>query len=225
MVEEVYEVLEAIDNRDSASLCEELGDLLLQIVFHARIAEEKGEFSIQDVVHEVTAKMVRRHPHVFGEVFVHNSSEVLTNWEEIKKREKGHARQAVLDGVPSGLPSLLQAYKLQAKAAKVGFDWDHIDAVWEKLQEEWDELRQATASGNEAAIAEEMGDLLFAAVNLARFLNVEPETALNQTNNKFIRRFRYVEEKVAESGKDWKDFTLEELDKFWQDVKLFERKQ
>lgn len=225
MVEEVYEVLEAIDNRDSAALCEELGDLLLQIVFHARIAEEGGQFSIQDVIDEVTAKMVRRHPHVFGEVLVRNADEVLTNWDEIKKREKSHTRRTVLDGVPQGLPSLMRAYKLQMKAAKVGFDWDNINDVWGKLQEEWDELKQAVASGDDKAVAEEMGDLLFAAVNLARFLKVEPETVLNLTNNKFINRFRYVEARVVESGQGWETFTLKDLDKFWQDVKIFERKQ
>ena len=225
MVEEVYEVLEAIDNRDSAALCEELGDLLLQIVFHARIAEECGAFSMQDVVDTVTAKMVRRHPHVFGEITVRDAAEVVVNWEEIKKQEKGHHRQAVLDGVSLGLPSLMRAYKLQGKAAKVGFDWDSIGPVWDKIKEEWCELQAAEATGDKAAIAGELGDLLFATVNLARFLQVEPETALNLTNNKFVSRFTYVENCIREQGGKWQDFRLEELDEFWEKAKTLERKQ
>ena len=225
MVEEVYEVLEAIDNRDAVGLCEELGDLLLQIVFHARISEECGAFSMQDVVDAVTAKMVRRHPHVFGEITVRDAAEVVVNWEEIKKKEKGNDRQSVLDGVSLGLPSLMRAYKLQGKAAKVGFDWDSIGPVWDKIKEEWCELQAAEATGDKQAIAGELGDLLFATVNLARFLQVEPETALNLTNNKFITRFSYVENCVREQGGNWQDFKLEELDEFWKKAKTLERKQ
>ena len=225
IVEEVYEVLEAIDNCDGTALCEELGDLLLQIVFHARIAEQCGEFTMQDVVNEVTAKMVRRHPHVFGDISVRNAAEVVVNWESIKKREKSHERHSVLDGVPRGLPSLMRAYKLQAKAAKVGFDWDNIGPVWEKIQEESSELRQAALSGDAAAIAGELGDLLFAVVNLARFLHVEPETALNLTNNKFLNRFRFVEAQVGSRGGNWQEFSLEQLDEFWNEAKIKERKQ
>lgn len=225
MVEEVYEVLEAIDSEDAHGLCEELGDLLLQIVFHARIAEESGAFTMQDVVDEVTAKMVRRHPHVFGEIAVRDAAEVVVNWEAIKKQEKGHERHNILDGVPTGLPSLMRAYKLQSKAAKVGFDWHSIGPVWDKLKEEWLELQAAAHAGDQAAIAAELGDLLFTAVNLARFLGVEPETSLNQTNGKFINRFAYVEEQVRQQGGDWQQFTLEQLDDFWNQAKILERKQ
>ena len=223
MVEEVYEVLEAIDNKDEHGLCEELGDLLLQIVFHARIAEETGLFSMQDVIDEVTAKLIRRHPHVFGDITVRDAAEVVVNWETIKKSEKGH-RRSVLDGVSPGLPSLLRACKLQSKAAKVGFDWDDIAPVWDKVQEEWQELQQAVASDSVEAVAGELGDLLFAVVNLARFLHLEPETALNQTNNKFVNRFLHVEERVRQHGGDWTAFSLEELDEFWCEAKILEKR-
>ena len=222
MVEEVYEVLEAIDNKDEHGLCEELGDLLLQIVFHARIAEEAGLFSMQDVIDEVTAKLIRRHPHVFGDVTVRDAAEVVVNWETIKKSEKGH-RRSVLDGVSPGLPSLLRACKLQAKAAKVGFDWDDVAPAWDKVQEEWQELKQAVASDSAEAVTGELGDLLFAVVNLARFLHIEPETALNQTNNKFVNRFLHVEERVRQRGGDWAAFSLEELDEFWREAKVLEK--
>lgn len=224
MVEEVYEALEAIDNEDSAGLCEELGDLLLQIVFHARVAEEAGAFSMQDVVNEVTDKMIRRHPHVFGDISVRSATEVVVNWEAIKKREKGE-RKSVLDGVSPGLPSLMRAFKLQAKAAKVGFDWDNIGPVWDKLEEEWQEMKEAARQGDKEALEGELGDFLFAAVNLARFLNIEPETALNRTNNKFVRRFSYIEDKVTQANLRWQDLTLEQLDVWWNEVKAKETKK
>lgn len=216
IVEEVYEVLEAIDNTDAEALCEELGDLLLQIVFHARVAEESGAFSMQDVVNTVTEKMLRRHPHVFGEISVRDAAEVVVNWEIIKKQEKSHAGHGVLDGVPKGLPALMRAYKLQAKAAKVGFDWQDIEPVWDKLREEIGELKEALTEQDKAAVENELGDVLFTVVNLARLLKYEPETALNMTNNKFIKRFKYVEQCVAERGSEWAEFSLSELDEFWE---------
>lgn len=222
IVEEVYEVIEAIDLEDSVQLCEELGDLLLQIVFHARIAEEFGEFTMQDVVNEVTEKMVRRHPHVFGDVSVRDAAEVVVNWDAIKKGEKGHERKSVLDGVPSGLPSLMRAYKLQGKAAKVGFDWDNIGPVWEKIEEELVELKEAAALGDVRATEGELGDVLFAVVNLARFLHIEPETALNVTNNKFLRRFAYIEDYVNRQGAKWENLSLQQLDKLWDEAKASE---
>jgi tetrapyrrole methylase family protein/MazG family protein len=225
IVEEVYEVLEAIDLADGAKLCEELGDLLLQIVFHARIAEECGEFSMQDVVTKVTEKLVRRHPHVFGEVSVRDAAEVIVNWEKIKRREHPGERPSVLDGVPKDLPSLMRAYKLQAKAAKVGFDWNSVAPVWDKIYEELGELKQAAAGGAAAEVEGELGDVLFSIVNLARFFDVEPETALNGTNNKFIRRFAYVEAAVKGQGQKWKDFTIEQLDTLWNEAKMVKNEE
>jgi tetrapyrrole methylase family protein/MazG family protein len=223
IVEEVYEVLEAIELADADKLCEELGDLLLQIVFHARIAEECGDFSMQDVVDTVTDKMVRRHPHVFGDISVRDAAEVVVNWEKIKRREHPGERPGVLDGVPKGLPSLMRAFKLQAKAAKVGFDWNSVAPVWEKIYEELDELRRAADGGAREAVEEELGDVLFSVVNLARFFDIEPETALNVTNNKFVRRFARVEAAVKGRGLKWKDFTLEQLDELWNEAKKPEK--
>ncbi|MBP1765752.1 MAG: MazG family protein [Firmicutes bacterium] len=222
IVEEVYEVLEAIDLADPEKLCEELGDLLLQIVFHARIAEESGTFSMQDVVDTVTEKLIRRHPHVFGDISVRDAAEVIFNWDKIKQTEKGYDRKSVLDGVPPALPGLMRAYKLQSKAAKVGFDWDAIEPVWNKITEEINEVREALAAEDNNLLENEVGDLLFSVVNLARFVGVEPETALNRTNKKFIDRFTYVEEQVRSQGRDWNNFTLEELDGFWNQAKRLE---
>ncbi len=219
IVEEVYEVLEAIDLADADKLCEELGDLLLQIVFHARIAEEHGEFSMQDVVDKVTEKMVRRHPHVFGDITVRDAAEVIVNWEQIKRREHPGERPGVLDGVPGGLPSLLRAFKLQSKAAKVGFDWNSIAPVWDKIFEELAELREAAGGDDKAQTEGELGDVLFSVVNLARFLDIDPETALNATNNKFVRRFAYIEASVKERGLKWENLTIEQLDNLWNEAK------
>ena len=226
IVEEVYEVLEAIELADSAKLCEELGDLLLQVVFHARVAEESGGFTMQNVVDTVTEKMVRRHPHVFGEITVRDAAEVVVNWEQIKKREKPGERTGVLDGIPVGLPALMAAYKLQAKAAKVGFDWAEIGPVWDKVAEELAELKEAALLPEaERALKseEELGDVLFAVVNLARFMGIEPETALNGTNNKFRRRFGYIEAQLNASGTAWEEMNLEKLDVLWDEAKQKER--
>lgn len=220
LVEEVYEVLEAIDLKDADKLCEELGDLLLQIVFHARIAEENQLFSLQEVVDAIADKMIYRHPHVFGDTQVDSSAQVLLNWEELKKQEKGYNRKSVLDGIPKDLPSLMKAYKLQAKAAKVGFDWDEIAPVWDKVEEELRELKEAAAAKNKEHTEEELGDVLFAVVNLARFLGVEGEVALHRTNQKFARRFAYIEEKVRENGAKWDELTLMELDEWWKQAKM-----
>lgn len=219
MIEEVYEVLEAIEQEDATLLCEELGDLLLQIVFHARIAEESGLFSMQEVIDGITRKLIHRHPHVFGDVSVRDAGEVVLNWEAIKKAEKKDSRSSALDGVPAALPALLRADKLQQKAAGVGFDWDNIDPVWEKIREELAELREAVAENNKAEMENELGDVLFSVVNLARFLKLDSELALNQTSRKFSERFRFVENKVLASGRPWKDFSLSELDSFWNEAK------
>ena len=222
MIEEVYEYLEAVDAEDTEGMREELGDILMQIVFHARMAEEAGRFDLQDVIDEVVDKLIRRHPHVFGETKVTGSDEVLVNWEAIKKTEKTE-RKHVLDGVTQGLPALLRAYKLQSKAAKVGFDWPDVKGVWDKVQEELAELQEALASGDRAAAENELGDVLFALVNYARHQKIEPEVALNGTNNRFAKRFAHVESCVEESGKAWQDFSLDELDQFWDEAKRLEK--
>lgn len=222
IIEEVYEVIEAIDLQDKDLLCEELGDLLLQIVFHARMAEETGAFSMQDVVDGITEKLIRRHPHIFGDVQASDAAQVLINWEAIKKQEKPE-RTSAIDGIPQGLPALMYAWKLQKKAAKVGFDWEEIGPVWEKLSEELAELKEALGENNQKHIEEELGDMLFVIVNLSRFIKVQPELALLGTNKKFIRRFNYVEEQVKKSGKEWEDFSLNQLDKWWDEAKQAER--
>lgn len=223
IVEEVYEVLEAIELADSDKLCEELGDLLLQIVFHARVAEESGSFTMQDVVDTVTEKMIRRHPHVFGAITVRDAAEVVVNWDQIKQQEKAGERIGVLDGIPAGLPSLMNAHKLQTKAAKVGFDWNDIGPVWDKVAEELAELKEAAAgppSGRDERVEDELGDVLFAVVNLARFMGVDSETALNRTNNKFRRRFAYIEASLKTQGRRWEQMNLADLDALWEESKV-----
>ena len=219
IIEEVYEVLEAIDEKNSDKLCDELGDLLLQIIFHARIAEENGDFSVQDVIDGVCEKMIRRHPHVFGETTVRDAAEVLINWEKIKSREKGFSR-SVLAGVPKGLPALMFAQKLQEKAAKVGFDWPSIVLVWEKIAEELDELKCAISNQDVSEIESEFGDVIFSVVNLGRFLKLESETALIAANRKFSHRFEYIEQKIAKKGIKWQNYSLEALDKLWEEAKI-----
>ena len=221
-VEEVYEFLEAVDNDDAGGMCEELGDVLMQVVFHARMAEEAGKFDMQDVIDGVVDKLIRRHPHVFGDTSVKDSAEVLVNWDAIKKEEK-QERKHVLDGVAQGLPALLRAYTLQRKVAKVGFDWDNVDDVWSKVEEELSELKDALNAADKENAEKELGDLLFAITNYARHKGFEPEVALTGTNDRFASRFAYVEEQVISSKKDWKEFTLAELDQFWDEAKLKEK--
>jgi len=223
LVEEVYEVLEAIDLQQGDKLCEELGDLLLQIIFHARIAEETNVFTMQQVVDVITKKMIRRHPHVFGDITVRDAAEVVLNWDQIKQQEYGSERPSVLDGVPKGLPSLMRAYKLQSKAAKVGFDWDSIPPVWDKIEEELMELKAAHAQGQVADMEGELGDVLFSLVNLARSLHIDAEVALNITNNKFCRRFSYIEDTVRTNNLKWENLGLEELDMLWEKAKKQEK--
>ena len=218
LIEECYEFLEAVDDKDVHGMAEELGDILMQVVFHARMAEEKGLFTLQDVVDCVTEKLIERHPHVFGAVKVKNSDEVLTNWDVIKLQEKPE-RKRILDGIYKGLPSLLRANKVQRKVAKVGFDWTETEDVKQKVLEEWSEFNAAVAQKNQEEMEKELGDLYFSMVNFARHLGVESETALNRCNNRFVKRFEHVEDRVAESGKDWKAFSLKELDEFWDEAK------
>jgi MazG family protein len=222
-IEEAYEVAHAIDEKDDAELLGELGDLLLQVVFHASIAEERGAFRLGEIVERVAEKMIRRHPHVFGGDDASTSDEVLRNWEAIKAEEraaKGKDDRSMLDSVHSGLPAVMEAFQLTTKVSRVGFDWPGADAALVKLDEEALELREAVreaaASGR---IAEEVGDLLFVAVNVARLAGVDPESALKAANRKFRRRFRHVEERLAAEGRKPGDATLAEMDRLWDEAK------
>jgi MazG family protein len=219
LVEEAHEVLEAINLGDDANLCEELGDLLLHVVMQARMGEERGAFDLDEVAEGICAKMVRRHPHVFGSDELRDTNEVLRRWDEIKRAEKGGATGGALDHVPKSLPGLLRAQAVQKKAARVGFDWPGAGPVFAKLVEETDEIREAVGSGDQAAVEREVGDLLFTAVNLARKLGVDAETALAGTTNRFMGRFRAIEERLAAEGRSVEGTSLEELDRIWDEVK------
>ncbi|MDM5196838.1 nucleoside triphosphate pyrophosphohydrolase [Fictibacillus enclensis] len=217
LIEEAYEVIEAIDEEDDEHLVEELGDVLLQVLLHAQIGEDEGYFSIDDVISVLAEKMIRRHPHVFGDVEAETADQVLKNWEEIKSAEKGNAhRTSLLDGVAKGLPALHKAYDYQKKAAKAGFDWDEITPVIDKLREEFDEWK--TAQSDEER-KKEFGDMLFTMVNLGRFYGIHPEEALSLTNQKFYQRFRYIETELAKEGLTPQDTTLEKMDKLWDQAK------
>lgn len=220
LIEEAYEVLDAIDRQDLYELEDELGDLLLQVVFHAAIAEEHGYFNIHDVTTAISNKLIRRHPHVFSDVNVDDSDQVLTNWEAIKKEEKNEDMHVEsMERIPNGLPALMRAYKIQKKAANVGFDWDDIKDAIAKIHEELDEFLEIYESEDQEKITDELGDLLFAVVNVCRFLKVRPEVALSHTNEKFLRRFRYIEEKTLEKGKSLNNMTLIEMDNLWNSAK------
>ena len=221
LIEETYEVLDAIESQDAEHHCEELGDLLLQVVFQAQIRKEEGSFNIDDVARGISEKMIRRHPHVFGDTQVQDSDDVLKNWEEIKALEKGGAAAAgsAVDGVPSHFPALMRADKIQRKAARVGFDWDGVEPILSKVEEELGELREALAGGNEDAVRDELGDLLFAVVNVSRFLRHDPEELLRQATNKFIRRFQGVELLACERSLDLSEMSLESLNELWDEVK------
>jgi len=221
LIEETYEVVESLDLNDVGNLKHELGDLLLHIVLQATIAEQRGEFTLADPLRASADKLVRRHPHVFGTRRVRNAEEVKRNWEQIKMEE---GRTSLLQGVPEGLPSLQRALRVQERAAKVGFDWKRPDDVWKKVREELDELRETLRHGTRERREEEFGDLLFALVNYARFLDINPENALRQTVRKFIRRFRHIEETLSKRGRTPHDASLEEMDKIWNAIKRRERK-
>lgn len=232
MVEECYEVVDAIEKKDIPNLREELGDVLLQVIMHSVIAEEEGEFTLADVCEEESEKMLRRHPHVFGEnVEKYNKNgtfsvdNVLDLWENVKRDEKQETAQtASMEKIPRDLPALLRAEKVQKKARKVGFDWDDVSEAFAKVDEETAELRDAFSDGDKAHIKEELGDLLFAVVNVARFLDVDPEDALNSTSRKFIDRFSYIEKTAAANGRRLEDMTLAEMDALWEEAKEKNRK-
>lgn len=215
-IEEAYEVVEAIDNKNYDELKKELGDLLLHIVFHSIMAEEQDKFKLAEVIDSIKEKLIRRHPHVFGETVVNNSDDVKKNWEVIKMEE---GRDSVLEGVPEMLPALQRAHRLQEKAAKVGFDWEKKEDVWKKVIEEIEEMHISEKEETHEELENEIGDVFFAMVNYSRFLSVNPENALRRTNKKFIKRFNYVEKKVAETGKKINESNLQEMDKFWNESK------
>ena len=229
MLEEAYEVVEAINNRDLENLREELGDVLLQVVFHAHIEEENQNFDLTDVINEECEKMIRRHPHVFLEESENNHAKsidkVLEKWENIKVQEKGTSDvTSRMEKVPKALPALLRAAKIQKKAAESGFDWDDISGAFEKVQEEYREVSECYAENPSSldALKEEVGDLLFSVVNIARFLDIDPEAALDYTNNKFIRRFSYVEKAALACGRELKEMSLSEMDELWNEAKQLE---
>ncbi len=218
IVEEAYEVLEAIDEKNAEAIKEELGDLLFQIVFQCQIAKERGEFGMQDVLEKIAGKMIARHPHVFGEASYKTAEEVLVHWEAQKKRE-GKQRESILEGVPKTLPSLLRAHRLQDRASRVGFDWEKIDDVLQKLEEEMKEFREALRKKGRDEIEDELGDVFFSLVNISRFVGVNPEDALRKTISKFISRFRHIEMAAADAGKTLSDMTLAEMDALWDEAK------
>jgi MazG family protein len=237
LIEEAYEVLEALESGNDAKFAEEMGDLLLQIVFHSQIAREEGRFTVADVIREIHDKMIRRHPHVFGEARAKNAAEVLRNWEQIKAEERRAGKQkeltkeastnepSLLDSVSKALPATLEGFQLTRKAARIGFDWDHVDGVIEKMREETGELKKALEARIAGKVEEELGDLLFAAVNVARFLQVDPEIALKKANAKFSKRFRAMEAIAIKSGHEFKDLPRDQMEALWDATKATEGKR
>ena len=221
-IEEAMELADALINNSVSDIEKELGDVLLHIIFYAKIADEKGQFDIADVCDALRKKLIFRHPHVFGTTHVDNTDQVLQNWEQLKLKEKG-GNKSVLAGVPNSLPSLIKAFRIQEKAANVGFDWDSPEQVWDKVKEEIAEVEREIRSGNAANLENEFGDLLFSIVNAARLYKVHPDTALEHTNKKFIFRFNYVESQAKAAGKALNEMTLAEMDQLWDEAKTLER--
>lgn len=217
LIEESYEVVEAIDQNNFDELKKELGDLLLHVLFHSEMADEKTEFSIDDVIFGLSEKLIRRHPHVFGDTVADNDAQVAKNWESIKLKE---GKKSVLGGIPSHLPALIRAQRMQEKAGNVGFDWAEWELAWEKLNEEIDEWRDAVKQQNQENRKDEFGDLLFSLVNVGRLLNLNAEDSLRQANRKFEARFRYIENQLKDKNKDIAESTLEEMDNLWDEAKL-----
>jgi tetrapyrrole methylase family protein/MazG family protein len=221
LLDEAYEFFEAVDENAPDKMREELGDLLLQIVLHAQIASEAGTFDIEGAAKDIGDKLIRRHPHVFGETRVSSSAEVIQNWERIKNREYGdNRRKYMVDDIPDALPALFRAEKMQRRVAQVGFDWNDVNPVMDKVEEEFGEFREAAAGGDTAHAEEELGDILFALVNVARHHKISAENALRAATYKFAKRFRFVEDKFREAGKDMREASLEEMDVFWEESKL-----
>lgn len=218
IIEEAYELVEAIDEGDPEKVREELGDLLLQIVFQSRIAQERGEFGMDDVIDSIGSKMVSRHPHVFDKARFATAEEVARQWEE-RKKEEGKLRESILEGVPEAMPSLLRAHRLQSRASRAGFDWQKVDDVMEKLDEELSEFREVLEQKDQGRIEDELGDIFFALVNISRFVGVNPEDALRKTISKFISRFRYIETVAAGAGLSLSEMSLAEMDRLWEEAK------
>jgi len=217
-LEETYEVIEAIDEKNYEQLKSELGDLLLHILFHSVIAEDKKLFSINDVIDSISEKLVRRHPHIFSDVKVANNKEIERNWETIKMSE---GRDSILEGIPTALPELQRATRMQEKVSKIGFDWEHKEDVWKKVIEEIEEMHESEKSGDKELFEKEMGDVFFALINYSRFLGINAENALRRTNKKFINRFQYIEQKLKENNKAITESNLEEMDKYWEESKKY----
>lgn len=215
-IEETYELADAISESDWKGIKEELGDLMLHIVFYAKIGTEKNEFTLQEVINGVCEKLISRHPHIYGDVVVNNEEDVKQNWEKLKLKE---GKKSVLGGVPKSLPSMVKAIRLQEKSKQVGFEWDNTQQVWQKVEEEMNELREAVDEGKQDSIEDELGDVFFSLVNLARFLQVDAENALERTNKKFISRFTRMEEAAATQNKFLHDMSLEEMDALWNQIK------
>jgi XTP/dITP diphosphohydrolase len=221
-IEETYELSDAILENSPKEICKELGDLMLHLVFYAKIGSETGDFDIKDVLDGIAEKLTSRHPHIYSDVQVADDEDVKNNWEKIKLKEKG--RKTVLGGVPNSLPAMVKAFRMQEKARGVGFDWKETEQVWEKVNEEIGELQQEVARGDVAAMEKEFGDLLFSLVNYARFIGVNPEDALERTNRKFMRRFNYIEAQARKNGNALHQLSLEQMDAFWNEAKKEEEK-
>ena len=220
-IEEVYELSEAIQNNDLQEIKKELGDILLHIVFYAKIGDEKGAFDIKDVIESINKKLIFRHPHVFGKEKVKDVTEVLQNWEALKLKEKD-GNKSVLGGMPKSLPALIKAYRIQDKVSGVGFDWDYKEQVWDKVKEEIQELQTEITRNNKTEMEKEFGDVFFSLINAARLYGINPEDALEKTNQKFIQRFNYLEEKTIKNGKSLHELNLKQMDKFWEEAKIKE---
>jgi len=221
-IEETYELCDALIRDNQDDIKKELGDLLLHVVFYAKIGSEKGAFDVGDVCNALCEKLIFRHPHVFGEVSASTSQQVSQNWEQLKLKEKG-GNKSVLEGVPAALPSIIKAQRIQEKARNVGFDWEEREQVWDKVSEELGELRDEVAKGDQSAMEAEFGDFLFSIINAARLYKINPDNALEQTNRKFIRRFNYLEEQTIKKGRSLKDMTLAEMEAIWQEAKALEK--
>ncbi len=215
-IEETYELVDAIDQNDWKGIKEELGDILLHLLFYAKIGAEQNQFQLEDMINGIAEKLIIRHPHIYGDVKVNNEEDVKRNWEQIKLKE---GKKSVLEGVPSSLPAIVKALRIQEKSKQVGFEWENKEDVWKKVEEETNELKEAIETNNQEEITDEFGDLLFSLVNYARFLHVDPEAALERTNRKFIHRFQQMETIVAKEGKSLADLSLEEMDAIWNIVK------
>jgi tetrapyrrole methylase family protein / MazG family protein len=224
LLDETYEFFEAVEENDDRKMREELGDLLLQVVLHAHIAGEEGKYTIEEVAAGISEKLIRRHPHVFGTTVASSSAQVLHNWEKIKKEEKKRHRKYLVDDIPEAMPALFRAEKIQRRVARVGFDWKDIRPVLGKVIEEFNEFRHALARGNQEHAEEELGDIMFALVNVARHHNICAEDALRAATHKFAKRFRYVEDRFAESKKDIHQATLRQMDRYWEEAKKNERR-